>query len=126
MSNKKEEKDVLINIIRYVQLDPPVSMFHDKTIAYRKRYKSWAEKFTEQSYLKDTVEHKMTLLTSMMTINPSLSEREIDFTRGALFMANLLYKDIIGSSVMTIDEADLEDKNPKSLQDLLNLYNNNG
>lgn len=123
MGNKKTEKDVFISIIRYVELDPPVGMFHDKTIAYRERYKSWAAKFTEQSYLKDTVEHKLTLLTSMLIINPSLSQREIDFTRGAMFMANSLFKDVTSASVMKIDKSDLADEKPQSLQDLLSIYN---
>lgn len=126
MGNKKTEKDILINLVRYVQLDPPVSMFHDKTVAYRERYKSWAVKFIEQPYLKHTVEHKMTLLTSMLVVNPELSQREIDFTRGALFMADLLYKEIVNSSVMEINKSDLGDEKPKSLQDLLSIYNHNG
>ena len=123
MGTKKTEKEVLINIIRYVQLNPPVGMFHDKTIAYRERYKSWAAKFTEQPYLKDTVEHKMTLLTSMLIINPSLSQREIDFTRGAMFMADSLFKDITSASSMEIKKPDSGDETPQSLQDLLNIYN---
>ena len=126
MGNKKTEKDVFISIIRYVELDPPVGMFHDKTIAYRERYKSWAAKFTEQPYLKDTVEHKLTLLTSMLIINPSLSQREIDFTRGAMFMANALFKDVISASVMEINKSDLADEKPQSLQDLLSIYKENG
>ena len=126
MGNKKTEKDVFISIIRYVELDPPVGMFHDKTIAYRERYKSWAAKFTEQPYLKDTVEHKLTLLTSMLIINSSLSQREIDFTRGAMFMANSLFKDVISASVMEINKSDLADEKPQSLQDLLSIYKENG
>lgn len=126
MSDNKTEKDVLINVIRYVGLNPPVSMFHDKTIAYRERYKSWAIKFIDQPYLRDTIEHKLTLLSSMLIINPELSQREIDFTKGASFMANLLYKDIVNASVMEINKSDIGDEEPKSLQDLLSIYNYNG
>lgn len=125
MSDNKKEKDIFINLIRYVELNPPVGMFHDKTIAYRERYKSWTARFTEQPYLKDTVEHKMTLLTSMLIINPSLSQREIDFTRGAMFMADSLFKDIISASVMKISKSDLTNEEPQSLQDLLSIYNQN-
>ena len=41
-------------------------------------------------------------------------------------MANLLYKEIVNASVMEINRSDIGDEEPKSLQDLLSIYNYNG
>ena len=123
MGTNNTEKGALINIIRYCELDPPINLFHNKTKAYRERYRSWSIRFLEQPYFKDTVEHKMTLFTSLLSVE-RLDEKQIEFLRGCLFASRSLYKDIQSVSLSNLKTDDV-DIVPQTLQDLLNNYYKN-